>query len=119
MGGYLTVAGNTLNVNSTLQCPHGGSVQIISTNTRVKVGGAFAALATDQYVISGCPFQIPATPPIPSPCLTVRWVLTDLRTKVNSTATLSMSSVGICQSAAQVPQGLVIISNTQTKVKSQ
>jgi hypothetical protein len=113
------VAGNTLNVNSTLQCPHGGSVQIITTNTRVKVDGAFAALATDTYLISGCPFQIPATPPIPSPCMTVRWILTDMRAKVNSTTTLSKSSIGLCQSAAQVPQGTVIIANTQVKVKSQ
>jgi hypothetical protein len=94
-------------------------VQIITTNTRVKVDGAFAALATDTYLISGCPFQIPATPPIPSPCMTVRWILTDMRAKVNSTATLSKSSIGLCQSAAQVPQGTVIIANTQVKVKSQ
>ena len=32
------MAGNTLNVTSTLMCPHGGSVQIISANVRVKVG---------------------------------------------------------------------------------
>jgi hypothetical protein len=114
------MAGNTLNVNSTLQCPHGASVQIITTNMRVKVDGAAAALATDQYLISGCPFQIPAGPAmIPSPCLTVQWVLTDMRAKVNSTPTLSKSSVGLCLSATQLPQGPVTISNTQTKVKSQ
>lgn len=113
------MAGNTLNVSSTLMCPHGGSVQIITTNSRVKVDGAYAALSTDQYLISGCPFQIPATPPIPSPCMTVQWLLTDLRAKVNSTPTLSKSSIGLCLSAAQVPQGPVTISNTQTKVSSQ
>jgi len=47
------VAGNTLNISSVLMCPHGGSVQIISTNTRVKVAGAPAALATDQFLIVG------------------------------------------------------------------
>lgn len=114
------MAGNTLNVSSTLQCPHGGSVQIITANTKVKVDGAFAALASDQFLISGCPFQIPVgVGTIPSPCLTVRWVLTDLRAKVNSTATLSKSSIGLCNNAQQAPQGLVIISNTQTKVTSQ
>jgi len=97
-------------------CPHGGSVQIISTNTRVKVAGAPAALATDQFLIAGCPFIIGL---VPSPCVTVRWILTDMRTKVNSTFTLSMSSVGLCQNAAQVPQGPVIIVNTQPRVKSQ
>ena len=116
MGGYLSVAGNTLNVNAILLCPHGGQVQIISTNTRVKVGGAFAALSSDQFLISGCPFIIGL---VPSPCLTVRWILTDMRAKVNSTFTLSMSSVGLCQNAAQVPQGPVMIVNTQPRVKSQ
>lgn len=114
------MAGNTLNINTSLQCPHGGLVQIISANVRVKVDNAYAALASDQYLIIGCPFQIPVgTGTIPSPCLTVRWVLTDLRAKVSSTPTLSRSSVGLCQNAMQVPQGTVVIANTQVRVQSQ
>lgn len=114
------MAGKTLNVNSTLKCPHSGTVQIISANMSVTVDGAAAALETDQFMISGCPFQIPVgVGTVPSPCLTVKWVLTDLRAKVNSTATLSETSVGLCLNAAQAPQGLVIISNTQKKVSSQ
>lgn len=114
------MAGHTLNVASTLQCPHGGSVQIISANTRVKVDGAFAALATDQFLISGCPFQIPVgVGTVPSPCVTVQWILTDLRSKVNSTPTLSKSSVGLCLAATQLPQGPVVIVNTQSRIQSQ
>ncbi len=110
------MAGNLLNTNSTLQCPHGGSVKIVSTNTRVKVDGAYAALSTDTFTISGCPFQIPAAPsPIPSPCVTVQWVVTNVRTKTNSTPNLSQSSVGLCLSAAQIPQGSVIVAQTQAK----
>jgi hypothetical protein len=114
------MAGNTLSVTSSLQCPHGGSVQIISANVRVKVDSACAALATDQFVVSGCPFQIPiGTGTKPSPCVTVKWLVTDLRVKVNSTPTLSRSSVGICQSAEQIPQGPVSIVNTQVKAQTQ
>lgn len=114
------MAGNTLNAISSLQCPHGGAVQIISANARVKADSAFAALATDQYVISGCPFQIPVgVGMVPSPCLTVQWVVTDLRVKVNGTPTLSRSSVGLCLSASQIPQGPVIIANTQVRAQSQ
>lgn len=110
------MAGNLLNTNSTLQCPHGGSVSIVSANTRVKADSAYAALSTDTFTISGCPFQIPAAPsPIPSPCVTVKWVVTNMRTKTNSTPNLSQSCVGICQSASQIPQGPVVIANTQTK----
>ncbi len=113
------MSGNLLTISSTLQCPHGGQVQIISANSRVKAGGGFAALATDTFLISGCPFQIPATPPIPSPCMTVRWLVTNMRTNVNSTPTLSQTSAGLCLSAAQIPQGPVTIVNTQPKVSGQ
>ena len=110
------MAGNLINTSSTLQCPHGGSVSIVSANTRVKADGAYCALATDTFTISGCPFQIPAAPsPIPSPCVTVRWVVTNARTKANGTPKLSQSCVGICLSAAQVPQGSVVVANTQAK----
>jgi hypothetical protein len=112
------MAGNTLTVNSTLQCPHGGAVQIITTNTRAKAAGGFIATSADTFVITGCPFQIPATPPIPSPCVTVQWLVPDVRVKVNGSFTLSQASVGLCLSAAQLPQGPVIIANTQTKASS-
>ena len=48
--------------------------------------------------------------------MTVQWVVTNLRTKTNSTPNLSKSSVGLCLSAAQIPQGPVTIANTQSKV---
>jgi len=114
------MAGNTLSVTSTLVCPHGGSVTIISTNVRVKVDNSFAALATDQFLISGCPFQIPVgAGTIPSPCLTVRWLVADMRAKVNSAPTLSRSSAGLCLNAQQAPQGPVSIVSTQVRVQSQ
>jgi hypothetical protein len=84
----------------------------------VKAAGAPLALATDTFIVAGCPFQIPAAVPIPSPCVSVQWILPDLRDKVNSTPTLSQSSVGLCLSAAQVPQGPVIVVSTQTRVSS-
>ena len=113
------MSGNTLTTNSTLMCPHGGSVQIISTNLRVKADGGFVALATDTYIVSGCPNQIPAAPsPIPSPCIQVQWIVPDTRNKVNGTPTLSQSSTGLCISAMGIPQGQVSIVNTQAKARS-
>ena len=111
---------DTLNVNSVLKCPHGATVQISSSNTKVMVDGAAAALATDQFTVSGCPFQIPVGAGTkPSPCVTVKWIVTDMRTTVGGTATLNKSSVGLCQTAEQVPQGPVQISSTQAKVSTQ
>jgi hypothetical protein len=94
-------------------------VQIVSTNTRVKADNAFMATAADTFTVSGCPFQLPTTPPTPNPCITVKWLATDTRVKANNSQTLSRSSSGICQSAVQLPQGAPVIVNTQTKVQSQ
>jgi len=112
------MAGNSLTINSTLQCPHGGTVQIITTNTTTKADNGFVATPSDTFIISGCPFQIPAVVPIPSPCLTVQWLVPDTRVKVNGNPTLSQSSVGLCLSAAQLPQGPVTVANTQQKMSS-
>ena len=109
------MAANLLNTSSSLQCPHGGSVSISSANSKVKADGAFTALSTDTFTISGCPFQIPGTPPIPSPCIKVQWVVTNMRTKTNGTPNLNKSSVGLCLAATQAPQGTVTIANTQSK----
>ena len=112
------MAGNTVTVQSSLQCPHGGTVQIITTNTQAMADSGFMATMADTFVISGCPFQIPATPPIPSPCVTVRWTVTDMRVKVNGSPTISQGSVGVCFSATQLPQGPVSVVNTQAVASS-
>lgn len=113
------MTGFSITTASQLKCPHGGTVQIVSSNARVKAAGAQMALATDVFTIAGCPFQIPAVVPIPSPCVTVQWVMPDLRGKVGKLATLSQSSVGLCLSAAQIPQGPVVVVPAQSKVSSQ
>lgn len=112
------MSGNTLTVNSSLQCPHGGTVQIVSANTRVKADGGFTAQATDTFIIVGCPYQIPAAVPIPSPCVLVQWIVPDARNRVNANFTLSQSSTGLCVSATGIPQGTAIVINTQTRVRS-
>ena len=113
------MAGNTLTTTSILQCPHGGIVSIVPTNLRAKGSAGAIATAADTFMVLGCPFHIPATPPIPSPCLTVRWLITDKRVKANRTFTLSRSSQGLCLNAQQAPQGPVTIVNTQVRFKSQ
>ncbi len=109
------MAGHSLNINSTLQCPHGGSVKITSTNTKTKANNAFMVTANDTFVIAGCPFMIGSAS---SPCLTVRWLVPDSQVKINSNPTLSSSNTGMCLNVAQAPQGSVVIINTQTKVQS-
>jgi hypothetical protein len=112
------MAGNMLHATASLQCPHGGKVQIVPSHPCTTLGGVPIATANDTFTVLGCPFQIPATPPIPSPCVTVRWVVTDLLVQANSAPTLSQSSQGMCYSAQQAPQGPVVIQNTQPMVSS-
>ena len=110
------MAAPLLTVASSLQCPHGGTVAISSTNSQV-VGGAALALATDTFTIAGCPFQIPVgVGTVPHPCMTVQWTKPNVFTTVNGTPTLAQDSVGLCLAADQAPQGPVSVVTTQAIV---
>jgi len=111
------MAGNSITTNSSLQCPHGGTVQVTTSNASAQAASGFIALLSDEFIVAGCPFMLPTVPPTPSPCVIVRWMMGDLRLQINSTPTLSQSSVGMCYSALQIPQGPPIVVNTQTKVQ--
>jgi hypothetical protein len=106
---------NLLTTASMLMCPHGGTVQIISSNTRVTAGGDFLARSSDTFIIAGCPFVIPPVGP-PSPCVQVQWVQTALESQTMGDFNLTEESVGLCLAATQAPQGTVLISMTQPQV---
>jgi hypothetical protein len=102
VSGFLTTA-------STLQCPHGGTVSVISTNEQVQTADGYILRSTDVFTIAGCPF----TTATPQPCVTVEWVLTALQSQVLSEFNLTEDSVGLCMSA--VPQGTVMVAQTQSE----
>lgn len=112
------MAGKTITIQSVLQCPHGGMVQIVTTNTRASAESGFIPTTADTFIVGGCPHQIPAAVPIPSPCVTVQWIVGDTHVKIGGNPTISQSSVGICLSAANLPQGPVTIVNTQQRMSS-
>jgi hypothetical protein len=109
------MSGPALTSASTMQCPHGGQVQVVPSNTRVKAD-AYLLTQADTFTIVGCSFTIP--PSVLSPCLSVQWVVSDLRVKAGA-ATLSQSDTGLCLNAQNAPQGSVLIVNTQSRVKTQ
>jgi hypothetical protein len=105
-----------LSTASSLQCPHGGTVSIVSANTRAQATAPLA-LATDTFTIAGCPFQIPVgTGTVPHPCVSVQWTKTNTLTTVNGTPTLSQDSVGLCLAADQAPQGPVSVVQAEAMV---
>lgn len=102
-----------LNTASIMMCPHGGTVQAISSNTQASAGGAFLLRATDTFIIAGCPFSTPAGP---HPCVQVQWVQTAERNKAAGDFTLTEASVGLCVAPDQAVQGTVLITAAQPQV---
>ncbi|MDH4553611.1 hypothetical protein E8F11_00215 [Pseudomonas sp. BN417] len=102
-----------LTTTSTVMCPHGGTAQLITSNTLALVDGAPMLLQTDLHPIVGCPFA----PSAPSPCLTIRWVTAATQTSINNVPVLLQTSVGLCLNAAQAPQGTALVVQTQQKAK--
>lgn len=109
--------GNFVHVGATLQCPHGGSISVLPANQRVRVNGQPVATATDTFLVAGCPFTVPATPPKPQPCVKTQWLVQSSRVKVGGQPVILQDSTGICQSAEQIPQGPPTVQSTQTKVR--
>ena len=102
-----------LNASSVLMCPHGGTVTVESTNTRVKAGGDFAATSADSFSIAGCTLNVSGSP---HPCVTVQWTDTAHRSSVDGSPTLHETSTGMCVAADQAVQGTVQIVATQPRV---
>ncbi|MDI6104124.1 hypothetical protein QLQ12_36585 [Actinoplanes sp. NEAU-A12] len=106
------MSGNALTANTAMQCPHGGQVRATPSNTRAK-SDAHLLTSGDTFTVAGCPFTLP--PGAPSPCLSVTWIVADLRVTAGS-PTLSESAAGMCLSGANVPQGPVSVVTTQRRV---
>ena len=97
-------------------CPHGGQVQAVPSQTHLMLGGQPALLVNDLMVIVGCPFTVGTKY---QPCITVEWSAPATRAQANGQAVLLQTSVGLCKSAENVPQGTVLMTGVQTKVKAE
>jgi hypothetical protein len=106
--------GPLYHVGAPAICPHGGQVTVISANARVLVSGMPVATMGDQYVVAGCAFTVP--PGKPQPCIKVQWLVPAVRILINGQPPLLQTSVGLCQSPEQIPQGPPTIVSTQIRV---
>lgn len=110
-----------LNSTASIQCTHSARVNIVTSNTRVKVGGNYAVTISDTYTVTACPFQIPVgVGTKPQPCVKLQWFSPAKRVRVNGQAVLIKTSAAtaICQSAEQIPQGSPVVVQTQMRVKA-
>lgn len=106
MPGLLTSA-------SVMMCPHGGTVQAVTSNARAQAAGGFLLRASDTFVIAGCPFVLGV---VPHPCLQVQWVQPATGSKAVGDFTLTEASVGLCTAPDQAVQGTVLILEAQPQV---
>lgn len=109
--------GSLLHVGATVLCSHGGQATPVPTNSRVLVGGQPVTVLPDTYTVAGCPFQIPiGTGTKPQPCVKVQWLVPATRVLVGGQPALLQTSLGMCQSAEQIPQGAPSVAYAQTRV---
>lgn len=101
-----------LTKSSVILCPHGGRVTHLPKGVSGKLSsGEIPLLLDDYYPIVGCPF----TSGYASPCQQVNWVGGSKTRLINGVPVLTDASVGICVSAARVPQGSAVVSLCQTR----
>ena len=103
-----------LQMGCTIQCPHGGLAAAITTNTRLRVDGAFALLVSDVFTITGCPLNVSGSP---HPCVTIQWLNEAQMVKVDGNPVLLQTSIGLCKAADSLVQGTAIVTGVQTRVR--
>ena len=107
--------GPLFHAGATGNCPHGGIISAISSNTRVLVNGMAAVTVSDFTSISGCPFIImPANKS--QPCVKVQWITPATKVLICGQPAVLQTSSNLCLSAEQIPQGQGMINNNQTRV---
>jgi hypothetical protein len=106
--------GLLMQVGATVMCTHGAPVSIVPGNARVLLGGQPAATMSDQSMIAGCPFVVGTKP---QPCIKVQWTVPAARVMLGGQPAILQSSVGLCLSAEQIPQGPPNVIVTQLRVK--
>lgn len=107
---------NALHVGATILCPHGGQVQVVPGNPRVKLSGQPAATMSDQFMIAGCAFMAGTKP---QPCVKVQWLVPAARVKAGGQPLILQSSTGLCMSAESIPQGPPNAASFQVRVSAQ
>ena len=106
--------GPVLHAGAVATCPHGGSLQILAASPRVTTMGMPVAVLTDQGVVAGCVFTVPAGKP--QPCVSTRWIVGAARVLASGQPVLINPPVALCQSAEQIPGGPPMILSTQMRV---
>jgi hypothetical protein len=86
-----------------------------TSNTIALIEQAPALLVADVHTVVGCPFVVGLKP---QPCVIVRWTVGALLAKIFGIPVLLQTSVGLCFSAEQIPQGPPVVVQVQQRAKA-
>lgn len=100
--------------NAQLMCAHGGTVQHVPGQFRVKIDGQLAALQGDQHVVAGCTLSSSS----PSFCVALQWTVSATRVKADGKAVLTQASAPLGRDASQAPLGPAQVLVVQPRVKA-
>lgn len=114
-----------LTEQSTLQCAHAGSVQLVASQSKLKVKGAAVLVQgdLDGKAISACPTPVQPPPPGPvsKPCLLIASTIEGVarRLKVGGKGVLLQTIQGQTDGqVANVPQTWSVADAGQTKLQT-
>jgi hypothetical protein len=108
------VSSALFHVGASAICPHAGQVTTIPSSARVLASGQPVATLADTFLVAGCAFTVP--PGKPQPCVKVQWLVPATRVFVDNQPAILQTSVGLCQSPEQIPQGPPSVLVTQPRV---
>ena len=91
-----------LTTASQLMCPHGGTVTVVTSNTRSTAGGSAVVRSNDTFTVVGC--------------VRIQWIQPATQSRAGGDFTLTQQSVGLCLAADQAPQGTDQVVATQPRV---
>jgi hypothetical protein len=107
-----------LNAGASLTCPHGGSVTVTASSTRLTASGLPVVRVGDQHVVNGCPFTLNG---VPQPCIRVVWGLVSGAAKrvtaQGQAVVLAEPGAGTCFDILGQPKGSPTVNTTQARVR--
>jgi hypothetical protein len=104
-----------LTTASQAQCPHGGQILLLTTDTALLASGRPVLLESDTHVVVGCPFTVGV---VYMPCVSVQWSAAATSLTVDGAGVLLETSVGSCLNAAGAPQGVAIVSGASPELEA-
>jgi hypothetical protein len=113
------MSGHILDAAATIQCAHAAPGTLKATGARLLFARMPAALAGDEAIVAGCPFQVPVgTGTKPQPCVAIAWPVPAKRVRSGGKFVLLNPSPSVCRSGEGIVQGTATVVRQQMRVRA-